>query len=57
MAADTKGTVLVILFTCLVGSVVLNAVKEDPVGEDRERRIWAFALGACAFAAIVLFAH
>ncbi len=52
-----KDAVLALLFACLVGVVVLNAIKEDPVGEDRERRIWAFALGAGAYAAILLLAH
>lgn len=54
---NMKGAVLALLFTCLVGVVVLNAIKEDPVGADRERRIWAFVLGAGAYAVILLLAH
>ena len=34
----TREAVLTILFALLIGIVVLNAVKEDPIGEDRERR-------------------
>ncbi len=52
-----KDAVLAMLFACLVSVLVLNAVKEDPVGEDRRRRLWAFALGASAYAAILLLAH
>ena len=57
MTIGLKATVLTVLFACLTGSVVLNVIKEDPVGVDRERRLWAFALGACTYAAILLLAH
>jgi hypothetical protein len=53
----TKEAVLTVLFALLIGVVILNAVKEDPIGEDRERRMWVFALGAGAYVAIFLLAH
>ena len=54
---STREAVLTILFALLTGVVVLNAVKEDPVGEDRERRLWVFALSAGTYAAILLMTH
>jgi hypothetical protein len=52
-----KEEVLTVIFALLVGIVVLNAVKEDPMGEDRRRRVWVFALSACTYAAILLMAR
>jgi hypothetical protein len=49
-----KDEVLTVIFAMLVGIVILNAVKEDPTGEDRRRRLWVFALSACTYAAILL---
>jgi hypothetical protein len=57
MGMDLKNTVLTVLFTVLIGMVFLNAVKEDPIGEDRNRRLMVFALGACAYTAILLMAR
>ena len=54
---STREAVLTILFALLTGIVVVNAVKEDPVGEDRERHLWVFALSAGTYAAIVLMTH
>lgn len=57
MGMDLKNTVLTVLFTLLIGMVFLNAVKEDPIGEDRNRRMMVFALSACAYTAILLMAR
>lgn len=41
------------LFAFLAGGVVLNVLKEE-LPEDRESRFWAFAVGAAAYAALLL---
>ena len=46
---------LALLFAFLAGGVVLNVLKEE-LPEERESRFWAFALGAAAYAAILLIA-
>lgn len=40
-------------FGFLAGSVVLNVIKEE-LPEERESRLWAFALGAALYAALLL---
>ncbi len=40
-------------FALLGGSVVLNVIKEE-LPEERESRLWAFALGAAVYAALLL---
>lgn len=42
------------IFAFLAGSIVLNVLKEE-LPEDRESRFWAFALGAAAYSALLLF--
>lgn len=41
------------LFALLAGGVVLNVLKEE-LPEDRDSRFWAFALGAAAYAALLI---
>ncbi|HEV7291326.1 MAG TPA: hypothetical protein VGN79_03315 [Devosia sp.] len=41
------------LFAFLAGGVVLNVLKEE-LPEERESRFWAFAVGAAAYAALLL---
>jgi hypothetical protein len=43
------------LFAFLAGSIVLNVLKEE-LPEDSESRFWAFAVGAGAYAALLLAA-
>ena len=42
------------LFAILAGGVVLNVLKEE-LPAERESAFWAFALGAAAYAALLLF--
>ncbi|MGR3591261.1 hypothetical protein [Limimaricola soesokkakensis] len=42
-------------FGFLAGSVVLNVIKEE-LPEERESRLWAFALGAGLYAALLILA-
>lgn len=42
-------------FGFLAGSVVLNVIKEE-LPEERESRLWAFALGAALYAALLVMA-
>lgn len=44
---------IALLFSFLAGSIVLNILKEE-LPEERESRFWAFALGATAYAALLL---
>ena len=41
------------LFAFLAGSVVLNVIKEE-LPEERDSRVWSFALGAGAYTAVLL---
>ncbi|WP_433628488.1 hypothetical protein [Halomicrococcus sp. NG-SE-24] len=41
------------LFAFLAGSIVLNVIKEE-LPEDRDSRVWSFALGAGAYTAVLL---
>jgi hypothetical protein len=43
------------LFAFLAGRIVLNTIKEE-LPEERESRFWAFALGAGAYAGVLLLA-
>lgn len=46
---------IAVLFAFLAGGVIMNVLKEE-LPEQRESRFWAFALGAAAYAAILLVA-
>ena len=55
VAGDVSEAALAVLFAFLAGGVVLNVLKEE-LPEERQGRFWAFALGASAYAAILLLA-
>ena len=55
VAGDVSEAALAVLFAFLAGGVVLNVLKEE-LPEERQSRFWAFALGASAYAAILLLA-
>ena len=44
---------IAVLFGFLAGGVIMNVLKEE-LPEDRESRFWALALGAAAYAVILL---
>ena len=44
-----------VLFGFLAGGVVMNVLKEE-LPEERKSSFWAFALGAAAYAAVLLVA-
>ncbi len=46
---------LAVLFAFLAGGVIMNVLKEE-LPEERGSRFWAFALGAAAYAAVLLVA-
>jgi hypothetical protein len=46
---------LAVLFGFLAGGVVMNVLKEE-LPEERESSFWAFALGAAAYAVVLLIA-
>lgn len=45
---------IAVLFAFLAGGIVLNVLKEE-LPKERESRFWAFALGATAYAILLLF--
>lgn len=53
-ATEPDRAALGVLFAFLSGGVVLNAIKEE-LPPERESRFSAFALGAAAYAALLLF--
>jgi hypothetical protein len=55
LAVAIRPAALALLFALLAGGVVLNVLKEE-LPEERESRFWAFALGAGAYAALLLVA-
>ncbi|MBE9166156.1 hypothetical protein IQ238_00940 [Pleurocapsales cyanobacterium LEGE 06147] len=44
---------IAVLFAFLAGGIILNVLKEE-LPEERESRFWAFALGAIAYAVLLL---
>lgn len=52
-ATQIHAAAIAVLFAFLAGGVVLNVLKEE-LPEERESRFWAFALGASAYAALLL---
>ena len=50
---DVSEVALAALFALLAGGIVLNVLKEE-LPEERESRFSAFAIGAMAYAAILL---
>ena len=51
--AQIDRAVLGLLFALLAGGVILNVIKEE-LPEERQSRWWAFALGAAAYAILLL---
>jgi hypothetical protein len=47
---------IAVLFAFLAGGIVLNILKEE-LPEERESRFWAFALGAAAYAILLLLSE
>ena len=50
---EVSEAAIAVLFGFLAGGVIMNVLKEE-LPEERESRFWAFALGAAAYAAILL---
>jgi hypothetical protein len=53
VATGVHETFIAILFALLSGGVILNVLKEE-LPEERESRFWAFALGVCGYALILM---
>ena len=53
LVRDVSEAVQAIILAFLAGGVILNVLKEE-LPEERESRFWAFALGAAAYAALLL---
>jgi hypothetical protein len=52
---EVSEAAIAVLFGFLAGGVIMNVLKEE-LPEERESRFWAFALGAAAYAAVLLVA-
>jgi hypothetical protein len=52
---EVSEAAIAVLFGFLAGGVIMNVLKEE-LPEDHESRFWAFALGAAAYAVILLVA-
>lgn len=52
-AVEVREAFLVVLIAFLGGGVILNVLKEE-LPEERASRFWPFALGAAAYAALLL---
>ena len=52
---EVSEAAIAVLFGFLAGGVIINVLKEE-LPEDHESRFWAFALGAAAYAVILLVA-
>jgi hypothetical protein len=50
---EVSEAAIAVLFAFLAGGVIMNVLKEE-LPEERKSRFWAFALGALAYAAILL---
>lgn len=55
-AVEIHEAFLVVLIAFLGGGVILNVLKEE-LPEERASRFWPFALGAAAYAALLLATH
>ena len=53
MITQIHQAAIAILFSFLAGSVMLNVLKEE-LPEQRQSNFWAFALGAAAYASLLL---
>jgi hypothetical protein len=52
---DISEAALAVLFAFLAGGVITNVLKEELL-QERESRLWAFALGAALYSAVLLAA-
>ncbi len=52
---EVSEAAIAVLFGFLAGGVIMNVLKEE-LPDERESRFWAFALGAAAYAVILLVA-
>jgi hypothetical protein len=52
---EVSEAAIAVLFGFLAGGVIMNVLKEE-LPEERESRFWAFALGAAAYALVLLVA-
>ncbi len=52
---EVSEAAIAVLFGFLAGGVIMNVLKEE-LPEDHESRFWAFALGAAAYAVVLLVA-
>lgn len=52
---EVSEAAVAVLFAFLAGGVIMNVLKEE-LPEEHESRFWAFALGAAAYAAVLLMA-
>ncbi len=52
---EVSEAAIAVLFGFLAGGVIMNVLKEE-LPEERESRFWAFALGAAAYAVVLLVA-
>ena len=55
LPTEVSAAALAVLFAFLARGVILNVLKEE-LPEEHESRFWAFALGAAAYAAVLLVA-
>jgi hypothetical protein len=55
-AVEVHEALVVVLIAFLGGGVILNVLKEE-LPEERASRFWPFALGAAAYAALLLATH
>lgn len=55
LVTEIHALALAALFAFLAGGIILNVLKEE-LPEERESRFWAFALGAAAYAALLVAA-
>jgi zinc transporter ZupT len=53
LTGEIHEAVLAVLLAFLAGGVILNVLKEE-LPEKRESRLWAFLVGAAAYAALLL---
>jgi len=55
LVTEIQELALAALFAFLAGGIILNVLKEE-LPEEHESRFWAFALGAAAYAALLVAA-
>ncbi len=53
LVVEVPEAAIAVLFSFLAGGVIMNVLKEE-LPEERKSRFWAFALGAAAYAVLLL---